>query len=149
MGRQSKQSLIIIGMTAKKEEESMTSVAIPDTLASNRGEELVFCPNAPKCGAESMPQWVLDCNGGRCIDCNVCFAANLSFFENDECPICFEDNVTTAKLPQCQHKMCLACIRKNVHREDARTGDFLQEPIVESCPLCRAQLTRYWENRRG
>ncbi|KAJ1494836.1 hypothetical protein T484DRAFT_3631389 [Baffinella frigidus] len=73
------------------------------------------CPNFPVCGDEA-PQWVFDCNGGRCINCNMVLGP-LTFLEassaDDPCPVCLEAAPLRVQMTCAgRHNVCVACFRK-------------------------------------
>lgn len=81
----------------------------------------VQCPNMAVCGDTWYPPWFLDCHGGTCISCNERFGiwcggrGGKFTFENTDfeaCGICMETPLTFARLPACDHSVCVSCFKK-------------------------------------
>jgi hypothetical protein len=52
--------------------------------------------------------------GGRCVNCDIQFNANLEFFEHPvgkECTRCKKPQRVWCKFPQCVHSVCVDCFR--------------------------------------
>ena len=75
----------------------------------------VMCPNALFCGRKYVPQWMLDCNDGRCVECNVAFGnVDLIIREKMECLKCFTENTRVFQYPGCRHHLCIDCFDNRV-----------------------------------
>lgn len=65
--------------------------------------ELIKCPNYKFCGVK-YPQCILDCHGGKCLNCAM---FRISFVEkNSQCEICSN----TKDILKCEnHTICMKC----------------------------------------
>jgi hypothetical protein len=92
------------------------------------------CANFLLCGNKS-PQWLLDCNGGLCVQpCEMMYgrAFEFSAFAGDDvCPVCLETGVASV-VYQCRHMVCARCYGKAAYSEAATK-------ILERCPTCRKE----------
>lgn len=69
------------------------------------------CPNFLVCG-NIVPEWLLRCKGGHCVQCDMSFGKVLEFSaEDEECPVCLETK-PLVKLLKCEHKMCVTCFKR-------------------------------------
>jgi len=111
------------------------------------------CPNAEVCRETSWPLWLMDCHGGRCLNCNCHFGRDLAF-DNiaDECPVCYEENVRKVKMPFCTHRLCVPCFRRMFAPlelvEDCGWTVNIEADL--KCPLCRETAPKYpWSTEKG
>jgi hypothetical protein len=104
------------------------------------------CPNAPVCRVR-WPPWLLDAHDGRCLNCNVDFGRNLTFFEVEtECPVCYEAGDTHVNLPACSHAVCVTCFRRLAFQDNGWA-----RPVgaaLVTCPLCRAEYRAPYDTAR-
>jgi hypothetical protein len=69
------------------------------------------CPNFLVC-ENIVPEWLLLCKGGHCLQCDTAFGRVLTFSTEDaECPVCLETK-PTVKLLNCEHMMCFSCFKR-------------------------------------
>lgn len=76
--------------------------------------QLVPCPNYTVCQTK-LPQILLDCHWGRCLQCNILLGKDLSVRNDEkgvECDICYETKTVHIKGPWCSHWQCLECFRR-------------------------------------
>lgn len=83
-----------------------------DNVSCEHNCQPIKCPNYLVC-EHLRPQWFLWCHRGVCgTPCGVSFNnTHLQFFENTECPICFE-TITCVKQINCEHKICIDCFKR-------------------------------------
>ena len=68
---------------------------------------------------------------------------NLEFInENNECPICLDNQINCVRMPNCIHIVCLGCFKKCFNAYDeSRAEDHRitseQQLNLQKCPLCR------------
>jgi len=91
--------------------------------------ELVECHNFKLCG-KMLPQWLLYCHNGMCIDCAVSIGRIKFLNQKDDCPICLINN-DMIEISCGKHKVCLECWK---NWSDTTT----QHPLT--CPLCRESI---------
>ena len=88
----------------------------------NQKCELIRCPNFILCN-NSLPQCILDCHAGRCLNCNMFFGKTLRIVEfDDECCICLDEK-SYAVVWGCSHKICVDCFKQKQglnNRKDIR-----------------------------
>lgn len=113
------------------------------------------CKNYAVCGVEFLesPNAGSEDNNFLCQRC-ICFLAGQNIEKVSEpattetCPICYEENLTMYRMPQCQHSFCGACLGRVLFRNMPKSGASDKrcfaaglDPILftgnQSCPLCR------------
>lgn len=99
----------------------------------------IECRNYKYCN-DKVPQYILDCNFGMCINCAVKFGRHKFSKELIECPICLE-NTDNNIILKCNHKLCNDCwckiININSDEIDEDVENNLDEDSKNLCPLCR------------
>jgi hypothetical protein len=69
------------------------------------------CPNLAVCGS-IVPEWLLLCKRGKCVQCDMSFGKVLTFStEDEECPICL-DTKPSVQLLNCGHMVCVDCFKR-------------------------------------
>jgi Zinc finger, C3HC4 type (RING finger) len=94
-------------------------------IACSYNCQLVECHNYKLCGRK-LPQWVVNCHNGMCVDCAVMIGKIKFLHEKNECPICLA-NKDMIELT-CKHKTCLECW---INWSETKTN----HPLT--CPICR------------
>ena len=101
---------------------------------------LTECPNFEIC-SNKYPGQLMDCWGGRCIDCDMVYFENLTIEEKNEfCPICQEQKIDRfVSWPKCPlHFFCLNCFKT---LEETR--------YTYKCVMCRKETTYDKSDRRN
>lgn len=81
-----------------------------DDISCSHNCQPIACPNYLVCN-HLVPQLYLWCHQGLCmVPCAISFG-HLQFYENEECPICFETK-TCVKQLKCDHKICIDCFKR-------------------------------------
>ena len=79
--------------------------------------EPIKCPNYLMCN-NKLPLRYMDCYNGICCECDMTFGTwkgskgILNFYENQECPICFENSMCISQ-PKCNHYVCIKCFKRS------------------------------------
>ena len=81
-----------------------------DDISCEYNCQPIKCPNYLVC-EHLEPQHILWCHKGICMSpCAISFK-RLQFFENTECPICFETTICVKQV-NCEHKTCIDCFKR-------------------------------------
>ena len=81
------------------------------------GCQLIKCPNYLICH-QVAPEWMLNCNSGRCMDSKICFKRTFTFQENILCVACKETKKIGSNQPKCEHFLCISCFRASYCEEN-------------------------------
>ena len=97
------------------------------------------CPNYDFC-KNKLPQILLDCYRGRCMDCDVILGRNYTFVTVDsECILCYDTKHKFVKLPNCTHIVCTYCFNQFMLKSDN----------PNRCPYCRSgKGSAEWQKQR-
>lgn len=93
--------------------------------------QLVECHNFKLCG-NKLPQILLDCHNGMCLNCAIEIGKIRFIGEIDDCPVCIDEK-EMIEICCGKHKLCLDCWKKM-----SETGDHCNGPLA--CPLCREPI---------
>lgn len=95
----------------------------------------VPCPNAAVCGSFELPEWLLLCKRGLCMQCSISrfnFRVLSIHDTRMECPVCLSEKFSAVRL-DCGHRVCVECFiviaKMAVYGPSEVTGI--------GCPLCR------------
>lgn len=89
---------------------------------------LVKCHNFTMCG-QSRPQWILDRNGGMCLDCAVNYGPMKFMNVKDDCAICLELK-DVVQINCGNHVVCIDCWKQWCHTSKSPA----------KCHLCREPI---------
>ena len=90
-----------------------------------------------------LPLRYMGCYHGLCCDCDISFGTwnggkgILNFYENKECPICFENSICISQ-PKCNHCVCIKCFKRCYYGTDKP-----EEPVF---PYDYNTETKYIDN---
>lgn len=110
-------------MSYKTSERNLEYESLNRILNPNGGSEYGFpCKNYKLCKS-ILPEWWFECKMCYiCTNCDVTFGTwdrkngkgILDYRESIECPVCMDENVEGMSFPNCNHFVCIPCLKRCV-----------------------------------